>query len=114
MKLLERLISKMNEEHTDIIEIDVNHQTAYKKTVTTFVTTIIIFCMTITNFTIGVKYYQLLKAIEVEFAGLLIMFVLLFFWKALRTVPERIYEEQQEIINFQQENIESLIESLEE
>lgn len=31
MKLLERLISKMNEEHTDIIEIDVNHQTTYKK-----------------------------------------------------------------------------------
>jgi energy-coupling factor transporter transmembrane protein EcfT len=80
----------------------------YKKTVTTFVTAIIIFCMTIANFTIGAKYYQLLKAIEVEFAGLLIMFVLLFFWKSLRTVPERIYEEQQEIINFQQENIESL------
>ena len=62
----------------------------YKKTVTTFVTAIIIFCMTITNFTIGVKYYQFLKALEGEFAVLLIMFALLFFWKSLRIVPERI------------------------
>ncbi len=31
MKLLERLISKMNGEHTDIIEIDVNHQITYRK-----------------------------------------------------------------------------------
>jgi len=31
MKLLERLISKMNREYTDIIEIYVNHQITYRK-----------------------------------------------------------------------------------
>ena len=30
MKLLERLISKMNGEHTNIIEINVNHQITYR------------------------------------------------------------------------------------
>ena len=31
MKLLERLISKMNGEYTDIIKIYVNHQITYRK-----------------------------------------------------------------------------------
>ncbi|MHC4307316.1 MAG: hypothetical protein ACYSR7_01670 [Planctomycetota bacterium] len=31
MKLLERLISKINGEYTDIIEIYVNHQITYRK-----------------------------------------------------------------------------------
>lgn len=84
----------------------------YKKKVLNVVTAIIICCMTITNFTIGAKYYQLLKAIEVEFAGLLIMFVLLFLWKSLRIVPERIYKEQKAIIKTKEETIELLKERL--
>jgi hypothetical protein len=71
----------------------------YKKTVLNVVTAIIICCMTIANFTIGAKYYQFLKALEGEFAVLLIMFALLFFWKSLRIVPERIYNEQQDTID---------------
>tara|TARA_B100000315_G_C13999839_1_gene329632 strand:- start:56 stop:388 length:333 start_codon:yes stop_codon:yes gene_type:complete len=80
----------------------------YKKTVLNVVAAIIIFCMTITNFTLGVKYYQLLKAIEVEFAGLLTIFVLLFLWKSLRIAPELIYKEQEAIIKTKEETIELL------
>lgn len=54
------------------------------------------------------KYYDILMALLYEIGALIIMVGVLFLWKSLKTVPERIYEEQQETINSQQENIESL------
>jgi len=45
------------------------------------------------------EYNDILTAISYEFAGLLIMVVLLFLWKSLRVVPECIYNEQQDTID---------------
>ncbi|MBR35236.1 MAG: hypothetical protein CMH78_07200 [Nitrospinae bacterium] len=45
------------------------------------------------------EYNNILTAISYEFAGLLIMVVLLFLWKSLRVVPECIYNEQQDTID---------------
>jgi len=54
------------------------------------------------------KYNDILMALSYEFEGLLIMLVLLFFWKSLRVVPERIYNEQQDTIDSLRKTIESL------
>ncbi len=67
---------------------------------------------TIVNCIVANKYYDILTALSYEVVALFIICLLLFLWKSLRTVPERIYEEQQETINSQQENIESLKEQL--
>ncbi len=54
------------------------------------------------------EYNDILMALSYEFAGLFIMFVLLFLWKSLRVEPERIYNEQQGTIASQQKTIDSL------
>ena len=58
----------------------------------------IISMATIINSIVAIKYYDILVALLYEVVALLIICSLLFFWKSLRTVPERIYEEQQEAI----------------
>ena len=72
----------------------------------------IISIATIVNCIVANKYYDILVALLYEIGVLIITFGFLFLWKSLKTVPERIYEEQQETINSQQENIESLKEQL--
>jgi len=54
------------------------------------------------------KYYDILSALSYEFGVLIIMFVSLFLWKSLRSVPERIYDELQDTIDSQREIIKSL------
>ncbi len=58
----------------------------------------IISIATIINSIVAIKYYDILVALLYEIVVLLIICLLLFFWKSLRTVPERIYEEQEEAI----------------
>jgi hypothetical protein len=68
----------------------------------------IISVATIVNCIVANKYYDILVALLYEFVALFIMCVFLFLWKSMRSVPERIYEEQQETINSKQKTIESL------
>ena len=53
---------------------------------------------TITNIVVSNKYYDVLTALIYECGGLVIIFGILFLWKSLRVVPERIYNKQQDII----------------
>ena len=54
--------------------------------------------VTITNIVVSNKYYDVLTALIYECGGLVIIFGVLFLWKSLRVVPERIYKKQQDII----------------
>jgi len=47
-------------------------------------------------------------ALYCEIVGVLFFLYVMFFWKSLRVVPERIYNEQQDIIDSQRETIKSL------
>ncbi len=68
----------------------------------------IISVATIANCIVANKYYDILVALLYEFIALFVICVFLFLWKSLRVVPERIYNEQQDIIDSQQETIKSL------
>ena len=68
----------------------------------------IISIATIVNCIVANKYYDILVALLYEVITLFIICLLLFLWKSLRIVPERIYNEQQDIINSKQKTIESL------
>ena len=68
----------------------------------------IISIATIVNCIVANKYYDILAALLYEVIALFIICLLLFLWKSLRVVPERIYNEQQDIINSKQKTIESL------
>ncbi len=72
----------------------------------------IISVATIVNCIVANKYYDILVALLYEFVALFIMCVFLFLWKSMRVVPERIYNEQQDVIDSQLETIESLKEQL--
>lgn len=54
--------------------------------------------VTITNIVVSNRYYDVLTALIYECGGLVIIFGVLFLWKSLRVVPERIYNKQQDII----------------
>ncbi len=54
--------------------------------------------VTIINIVVSNKYYDVLTALIYECGGLVIIFGVLFLWKSLRVVPERIYNKQQDII----------------
>ena len=54
--------------------------------------------ITVTNIVVSNKYYDVLTALIYECGGLVIILGILFLWKSLRVVPERIYNKQQEII----------------
>ncbi|MGR3173585.1 MAG: hypothetical protein ACUZ8N_03205 [Candidatus Scalindua sp.] len=54
--------------------------------------------ITVTNIVVSNKYYDVLTALIYECGGVVIILGILFLWKSLRVVPERIYNKQQEII----------------
>ena len=58
------------------------------------------------------KYYDILMALLYEIGVLIITFGFLFLWKSLRTVPERIYEEEQKNIELLEKENLSLKEQL--
>ncbi len=60
---------------------------------------------TIPNIILGKIYYTITNALLYEIGFLVIVFGVLFLWKSLRVVPERIYNKQQDIIKSKQKTI---------